>query len=37
MAVEPYGRAAWRPVAVAMAVLRREPAISQQEYSVMFP
>jgi len=37
MAVEAYGRAAWRPVAVAMAVLRRERAISQREYSVMFP
>jgi len=37
MAVEAYGRAAWRPVAVAMALLRRDRAISHREYSVMFP
>jgi len=38
MALEAYGRrAAWRPVAVAMAVLRRERAISHREFSVMFP
>jgi len=37
MAVEAYGRVAWRPVAVAMAVLRRDRAISHREFSVMFP
>ena len=37
MAVETYGRAARRPVALAMAVLRRERAISHREFNVMFP
>jgi predicted nucleotidyltransferase len=37
MALEAYGRRAWRPVALAMAVLRNDRAISYREFEVMFP
>ena len=37
MAFEAYGRQARRPVALAMAVLRRDRAISYREFMVMFP
>ena len=37
MASEVYGRGACRPVALAMDVLRKERAITYQEFRVMFP
>jgi hypothetical protein len=37
MALEAYGRNAWRPVALAMNVLRKERGISYHEFNVLFP
>ncbi len=37
MALEAYGREAWRPVTLTMAVLRNDRAISHREFEVMFP
>jgi len=35
--LEVYGRRAWRPVALAMNVLRKDRAITYREFQVMFP
>ena len=37
MAVEVYDRSSWRPVALAMNVLRKDRAISYHEFQVMMP
>ena len=37
MALEAYSRNAWRPVALAMNVLRKERGISYHEFNVLFP
>ena len=37
MALDVYGRRAWRPVALAMNVLRKDRAITYREFQVMFP
>ena len=37
MAVEVYDRSSWRPVALAMNVLRKDRAISYNEFQVMMP
>jgi len=37
MALEAYGRSVWRPVALAMNVLRNDRAITYHEFQVMFP
>jgi len=37
MALEAYGQSAWRPVALAMNVLRKDRAISYHEFRMMMP
>lgn len=37
MALEAYGRSVWRPVALAMNVLRNDRAITYHEFQAMFP
>ena len=37
MAVEVYGKSSWRPVALAMNVLRKDRAISYHEFQMMMP
>jgi hypothetical protein len=37
MALEAYGRSTWRPVALAMNVLRKERGISYHEFQALFP
>jgi len=37
MAIESYGRKAWRPVCLAMNILRQERSISFREFQVLFP
>jgi predicted nucleotidyltransferase len=37
LAVETYGREAWRPVALAMNVLRKDRSISYREFRTLFP
>ena len=37
MAVEVYGKSSWRPVALAMNVLRKDRAITYREFQVMMP
>lgn len=37
MAIESYGRKAWRPVCLAMNILRHERSISFREFQVLFP
>jgi hypothetical protein len=37
MSVKAYGRDVWRPVALAMSVLRKDRSISHREFQVMFP
>jgi predicted nucleotidyltransferase len=37
MAVEVYGKSSWRPVALAMNVLRKDRAITYHEFQVMMP
>lgn len=37
MAIESYGREAWRPVCLAINILRKDRSISFREFQVLFP